>query len=414
MIFFLTLFIIFIKFFIKILIGLFVFTDVLIKLIGLCILISLLHYIYTYPIRQRRKLSTLRALRNKFPDKYIIKTYKDYIWNTFILIIYPLIFIVGILWLRFRNTERAIDLLYYYYEFKQIFALTSISNIILNLLLFICFIVLYIKLLSLLSKYVKFQLIKRHLRNSGYDFYNYDMYVFITDYVIINNVYHFLSKNISLLFHYLGLKQYPENIRDDVDSKHFNDKQLFELQIVLYKYKRSLEKQIDQFLLFLLSKRNYLHQSILIMVIIYDIIFNHFILTHMFIILPYIFLYDIWVKFSKFISGLNTMADNILAYFLYGDLKQIGPKDFQIGPHPMDIETLRNLFRNYVYTDLVYDQEKIDKANNKKLCKEIGEVPEVLQPTIGLYEIGLILAVVINILFTMVLVVTYINLNNFA
>src|ERR1700677_3304994 len=160
----LSLFILFITLFYKVLILIFNYKLLfIVKSIILSLCVYLLYYIQTYPIRRRRTLSKLRKWRYRFPNNYKLKTRKDHIINITILLIYVLIFIVGFLWLRFRNSKRSIDLVVYYDKICKVIMITPLHHTIINLLLLVCIFLLYIKLLTLLMKYFKLQFIKRHI-----------------------------------------------------------------------------------------------------------------------------------------------------------------------------------------------------------------------------------------------------------
>ncbi len=157
-------FILFITLFYKVLILIFNYKLLfIVKAIILSFFMYLIYYIQTYPIRQRRILSKVRKWRYRFPNNYKLKTRKDHRINITILLTYVLIFIVGILWLKVRNSDRSIDLVIYYDILCKVIRITPLHHTIINLLLLVCIFLLYLKLLTLLMKYFKLQFIKRHI-----------------------------------------------------------------------------------------------------------------------------------------------------------------------------------------------------------------------------------------------------------
>jgi hypothetical protein len=63
---------------------------------------------------------------------------------------------------------------------------------------------------------------------------------------------------------------------------------------------------------------------------LYDIFFNSLVLTHIFKIMPYIFIYELLVRLSKVYDGLNTMHDLIIHDFLYASIQQITEDDYRV------------------------------------------------------------------------------------
>lgn len=162
MIVFFSFLILFIRKFLDLLLGLFTL-EITLKFVLLISFIFIFHYIKIYPKLQRLKLSNLRKIRRKFPNKYILKTYNDHIINILIIIIYPLVFIFGILYLRFSNINKSINLLYYFEHFKSSILIISNLDFILTLSLFMCFFRFYILIIRHIIKLIRFEIIKRHL-----------------------------------------------------------------------------------------------------------------------------------------------------------------------------------------------------------------------------------------------------------
>ena len=109
MIAFLIFFILLIRF-LPVILKILFFDFMYIKIFAFVLSIVIIHFIDTIPIRRRNKLSRRRIWRNRLYYLYPIRTVYDHIWNIFILLIYPIIFVGGILWLRFSNVDRYTDL----------------------------------------------------------------------------------------------------------------------------------------------------------------------------------------------------------------------------------------------------------------------------------------------------------------
>ena len=354
----LSLFILFITLFYKVLILIFNYKLLfIVKSIILSLCVYLLYYIQTYPIRRRRTLSKLRKWRYRFPNNYKLKTRKDHIINITILLIYVLIFIVGFLWLRFRNSKRSIDLVVYYDKICKVIMITPLHHTIINLLLLVCIFLLYIKLLTLLMKYFKLQFIKRHIYlsnplNTHLPSYYYMEFVdrYYYRYIHLTSIINKLHTFISYIFHYLKLKKYPDNCEESLSFK-------------IAVYKIPLENLVYQYL----SKVKYIiHYIILLIVIVYDISFNSLVLTHMFKIMPYIFIYELLVRLSKVYDGLNIMHDLIIHDLLYTSIQQITDDEYQVGSFSLTKKDINNIITKYVYTDLI----DTDNTANNNIIKQ--------------------------------------------
>lgn len=363
-----TSFIIFIKGFLLLFLKLFTLVTIM-KVLILSINSIIIFYVYTYPKRQRRKLSGLRAIKYKFPKQYILKSNWDHLKNILVLTIYPCIFIIGILWLRFKNTTKHVDLLYYYYEIQTLINITSLSDLILNILVILSIFALYMTVLKLVNKYIKFELIKRHIYLSQYDYYNTTIIIFLTTHIDLTRIVYYIRIKISTIFYYLNIKKTPTvNVKELPFYKHMSTESILESKI------ESNKTIFEEFITNTIQNLTYYyHHIVLFIVILYDIKCNALILEHMFTIFPYIFIYEILVRITKFLQGLNITADNILYHFLYSPITAIDEDTYQVGPHPITNEDLNTLFKEYVYTDLNYDYVKNFNLSNRDKVITIRE-----------------------------------------
>lgn len=113
--------------------------------------------------------------------------------------------------------------------------------------------------------------------------------------------------------------------------------------------------------------RYYIHYIILIILLLYDILFNHLVLANIFFVLPFVFIYDLWIKLCKFINGLNNFYDMYIHYMLYDKLYILDDKYVQVGPFTVEHSTIRKVYMYYILTDLVHDREA---ENNEDLSPE--------------------------------------------
>jgi hypothetical protein len=171
-------------------------------------------------------------------------------------------------------------------------------------------------LLRGLIKLVRFEFIKRHLYLSNNNYY-------------FDNFSYFSRFRNNFLF----------NIVRKLESNSSHKHNLF------YIYR------------FIAESQYYLHHVIVFVILVYDMIFNNFILMHFFTLLPFIFIYNIWILLCKFDNGLNPMADNILYHFFYSSSCMIDKDHMQLGPLTIETNTMKRIYMFYIKTDLVYDYE---------------------------------------------------------
>lgn len=205
MVLFIIYFYLFIKLFFKIFLLLFNYNLILLKAIIILISISISLYIYLYPITRRLTLSKLRKWKYRFPNDYKLVTYKDHIVNITIILSYFLVFILGILWLRFHNTDRVIDLKIYYNQLYNVYIYTSILSISLNITLLLCLLLLYIQLVRIAYNKVKHNLLIRHIYlcyNKIDNFYLFNIYWNFNKYIHLDNI-HNIHDIIRNVFHKL-------------------------------------------------------------------------------------------------------------------------------------------------------------------------------------------------------------------
>lgn len=129
------------------------------------------------------------------------------------------------------------------------------------------------------------------------------------------------------------------------------------------------------------------------------------ILSHMFKILPYIFIYEIWVKISILLKGINTAFDNIVVKLLYGQVTQIeeDEKCLYLDGEPYEKKTIKDILTNYVqngFIDKYYlsgDPIKEGLKDLMKFWKDITIIPLIKR--LSQYETIDIIYVVILIIY---------------
>jgi hypothetical protein len=104
-----------------------------------------------------------------------------------------------------------------------------------------------------------------------------------------------------------------------------------------------------------------IHRILLLCVIFYDMRYNNMILSHMYNILPFIFVYELWVKYSIFLMPWNLLSNDILVQLLYHrvvihdyDKEYIYIYD-GISEQLHEPSTIKTILTEYVFRDFVID-----------------------------------------------------------
>ena len=95
--------------------------------------------------------------------------------------------------------------------------------------------------------------------------------------------------------------------------------------------------------------------SLLIATFLYDLIFNNLIIQYVYIILPYVFLYNLYAKASKFLLCRFAMNDQMLNSFIYYEVKLDEYGNFITVSYPMRREDFRELLTDYLLKGLHYN-----------------------------------------------------------
>jgi hypothetical protein len=240
----------------------FTYDKIFVKICLIILLLALLWILYFYP---KPLLNTFDVILKHYKIETNLKKYRTF----FTILIYYAIFIIGILFLRITNVGKTFNLkeawktLY----FNIINNSASINTI--NIILFILIIISYIILLMKITYYFKRLYVKLHL------YYVDDLTNWYNKYII----------------------------------RQFNYKYSYEsiLTKLCWKYPNFMEKYIIgfpiQYHIKTLGKK--IHYVTLLLIILYDMIHNNWTLEYTYNVLPYIFIYDIYIKFCLFYDRLD-------------------------------------------------------------------------------------------------------------
>ena len=387
----------------------------IVKIIFLIIGVYFLHYLNTEDIRRRKVLSKLRAWKHRIINDYPIRNFKEHLWNLFILILYPLIFVGGILWLRFNNTAKYVDLLRFYYEFKYIIDNSTTINIITSFTIIVILLIIYFKLLSKIKNYFKFQYSRRLIyldnnkcyfdnpnnilhkilnrHNRRIEYYNFMSWFRDHSFFTPEGIYLIICKTLYKIFDYFGMEE--------------------DLQ---YKIVGFLNRVY-------LTFRYNIHYIIMFTLVFYDIVFNNLILVLIFKALPYIFIYDIMVKLNKFFNTWDPQYDSMLNGILYGKVELVYDAYYDINGRgsyePEDLMNAITYALDGMSTVNTKDVPNKRKAWANAMMREIRELlsKQEKNTTTPFIEKVVNIVVIVNIIIIVILIiilsVIYIYNNNF-
>lgn len=301
--------------------------QILFKVITIMFLILILYLSYIYP-------KPLKSNINSVAEHYKIHNCYEKAFCFLMLFLYFVIFIGGIFYLRFKNSNKFLDLTLVFNNFFSkillLNLLTAILSIILILLLMFVYIVTLIKLVNLFKKYW----VKLHIYYQNHNDYPtwYDKFM---DIILFKLSYYHL---ISLL-----CLNYPKII----DNKVFGFR-------------------IDYHLILLIRK---IHYIIIGIIFIYDMMYNNYVMYNLYAILPYIFIYDLYLQICNLYANIDHLysADSTAHNFIYANTIEILDKEIKnrkyilIDDEYYDVEHLAKIILIYLPTGL----------NAELLCKAI-------------------------------------------
>src|SRR6266699_6953857 len=107
--------------------------------------------------------------------------------------------------------------------------------------------------------------------------------------------------------------------------------------------------------------------NIFLKVLSFNVLFNDLILSHVYMILPLIYIYHIWIRITVFIKDLNIMYDSAAHDLIH--LKMYKHLDYfifdELGGAPLSRDGLRRIYLYYIQTDFVYNREG-DENDSKR------------------------------------------------
>src|ERR1700761_2382309 len=361
----------------------------LLKVISCITLYLLFHLMRKYP------LIVLDPDIEDITNKYKIHSSKDKIVSFFLVGIYVSLFGLGIFYSRIVSQNKVLDL-------KPLLNIIhnsiltqrlvfSMLNITLVVLLFLCFLM----ILFHINRFFKRYFIKLHLyyldEKGNSPYYAYFCYPFYYHF----NIYSIFSAGFG------GLNHFIDAIRKTLGREHKYEKKLKKLRGLFYKANNffaftplqfpfynifpfySLGREYLSYHLTVIFKS--IHHMIFLSFLFYDIFWNNCILSYSFHILPYIFIYDIYIRLSKLYHGLSfcLQGDVFLHEFIYAKSyvilehsKELAINGDLVG-NLYDLDEAKHFILMYLHSGLIgsvldkyYYKRDPEAYNNKKNGKK--------------------------------------------
>lgn len=300
-----------------------IYYHLLIKVIVILVLLYILYLKFKYIKYKEHKLSFLRFQKYKKYLTYEIEDQNHLDITISILLLYFIFFIYCILITRIKNVGKNLNLNLMLYKLQLMYNAVSFFELIINIILLLLCLFMYFMVLKYIVKYLKFHLLKLYL------------------YFIVEDTWENLIRNFQMIL--LDYSYIVQNFIENYlkyDPNNLKPSQIF----------------ITKFYFIHLELLKYLcHRIILFSMIFYDLFFNNLILSHMFKILPYVFLYELWIKLYILFLGHHITYDVLIAKLLY---KEVYVSDNDVHCIYIDDEiyerrTIKEILITYVKHDFI-------------------------------------------------------------
>jgi len=344
------------KLIIYVFIKLLLFNSLSTKFLLLLILLFFVYLFHKYPRTRFNILSKQRRYKLQRIRKYGIYTTMQHVYNIVVILLFILLSLTVVFYLRYLNRTRIIDLIETFTLIKQLVCEKSLLECFLDISIFVLIFVVYIILVMRLLKYFKFHIIKRHLYHIGggdiadkdhwyalkflaffhkicLSYYNAKLFVesFYEKYYFI-----FKCKDYGPNFENLSWSdQNAIRNKPPVDPSHF-----------LIKY-----PLVWNLCWHFITKWHYIF---ILLLIFYDLIFHNMQLRLIFMCLPWVYFYDVYVRVSKFIKDLVWSHDEYIHTILYCHSIEIwDSKTLLIDGQFYDYDLLKEIYSTYMQKGFV-------------------------------------------------------------
>lgn len=355
-------FILLFKIILLVFVRLFFIPNPFVKYILLFLCITTIYILCKYPRTRFKRLSEVRNYKLNKITKYALKNTREHIYNVLVISIFCIGFTVVIFLFRYLNKNKNINIKEKYLLFKDLYINTPLYDFMLNSILLLLIFVIYIWLFIKIIKYFKYHVIKRHIYlvgnvEEGNTWYELTFFAKILKKMNIYNIHFytiFYIQDIYEKYYYNKFnKKKPSNYTklSEEEIKKYYRQSPIEPVLFFTEYKE------DKILFHLMTKWHYI---LLFILIIYDLIYNDYQITHVFYILPWTFFFEIYLRFSTFIQGLWIPHDQYLHTILYAKQLEIWDKDtLLIDGDFYDYNKAKIIYKTYVARNFVKDPNYI-------------------------------------------------------
>lgn len=346
------------KLFIYIFLRLFIIQNTLSKLIIILMLLTLLKILYTFPRKRFSKLSQLRNYRIERLMRYALKSYYDHIYNIFIIINGFIFSILVVFYLKYVNKDKIIDLNIIIKKITLLIQQISIIEISLNIFIIILFLIIYFILMIRLTRYFKFHIIKRHLYflpglKGMNDLDNwYELGILHKSFCKICLTEYKLSIFIDFIYEKLYFKYKKKIYPSNYDRLNHKEKIIIQMTFPVDPMFFTLKyPKIQSYSWFIITKWHYI---LIIIILIYDLICNNLQINNIFYLLPWTFIYELYLKFNSFINNLYFPNDNYIHTIIYAkQIKFIDKNTLLIDNDFYDLKHIKEIYTKYVLHDFI-------------------------------------------------------------
>lgn len=346
----------------QLIIKIFVIEALLLKFWIIIILSFFAYTLYLYPTKRKLKLSFIRKKKYNFLDKYRLDNMIQFLYACFISLVYFGIFVGGFLYLRFLNSHKILSLKPIFINIYNLILPLSYIHILCNIIIIVLILIIYKIVFTYILQYC------RICRQQLYIiFYSRENLLFET-HKFLNKFSssHFFSdlcNNLSIIFYILGLKK----------SYTIYDSKKPTWERILFRLIRTKETK--------------LHYYFLGGALIYDIFLNSLTLQMTYKLMPYIFLYDLWVRFSKTLFFKNMLYDEFVYYYIYGTIYENNDHFLIIGDREWSKEFVKDAFHKYIYNNFL-DKEMMQhkEEQEKRKISEIYDYKKYLKSRYKKYK----------------------------
>jgi len=303
----------------------------------------------TYPRNRFKKLSQFREYKQNAILKYGLYSKYQVIYSCIIVLFGSIILSLGIFLLRKSNEENVLNVKTISKKIYEHYSSNNLISVILDLMLVALLLIIIFLILLKITQYYKFHVIKLHLYLIGYKRYE----MFILTYKTSFDPYYafeefFVEAYLDKLYFqyrmcrkYKKWKLYPYTFKEFKEgfSGKISNKLRFVLPFIFYKG----------------------HYILIVALIFYDLIFNDFEIKLFYTYIPYIFIYDMYIKVVRFFGQLHIPSDNLIGRYLYCEVYLVDKNEAYFGEDLIDLNHFRNIYQYYIKHGFKWDDTNLYK-----------------------------------------------------